>query len=118
MYLYHWRSAQYKCVFSRRNRDGGEHCGNADGRDQFCEWQDAMAADQPQGLHAKGREGREVDQAEQAQKQERDEIVARRPVVPAPQKQADAIEGRTVRGDEGINQFRDGRESGKLSIKG
>ena len=42
----------------------------ADGIDQFGQWQDAMAADQPLRLHAEGDEGRKVDQPKQAQEQE------------------------------------------------
>ena len=76
-----------------------------------------MAADQPLRLHAKGNEGRKVDQPEQSQEQECHKIVLRRCVVPAPQQQADAISGRAVRGDEGVSQFRNGGEAGQLSVE-
>ena len=43
--------------------------------------------------------------------------MARRFVVPAPQKQADAVKGRAVRGDERVNQFRDGSEARQFPVE-
>ena len=72
---------------------------------------------EPLRLHREGNEGREVDEAEQPQEQERDEVVARRLVVPAPQEQADAEECRAVRGGEGVSPFRHGSEAGHMLVE-
>ena len=55
--------------------------------------QDAPAADEALRLHGEGYEGAKGDEPEQAKEQERDKFVARRLVVPAPEHEADPIEG-------------------------
>ena len=56
--------------------------------DQSGQRQDAAAADQSLRLDGEGNEGRKRNEPEQAQEQERDELVARRLVVPAPEQEA------------------------------
>ena len=76
-----------------------------------------MAADQPLRLNREGDEGRQIDEAEQPQEQQGDELIAGRLVILAPQQQADAIEGRAVRGGEGVSPFRYGRESRHMLVE-
>ena len=85
--------------------------------DEFGERQDAVAADQSLRLHGEGYEGGKGDEPEQAKEQERDELVARRLVAPAPQRETHAVEGRAAPGDEGVSLFRDGRETRQMSIE-
>ena len=85
--------------------------------DQSGQRQDAVAADQSLRLDAEGYKGRKRNQPEQAQEQERDELIARRLVVPAPEQEADAIEGGTMRGDERVSSLGDGGETGQIPVE-
>src|SRR5262249_22276555 len=85
--------------------------------DEFVQRQDAAAADQSWRLHGEGDEGGKGDETEQTKEQERDKLVARRLVVPAPQHEAHAEERRAAPGDKGVAKLRDGRETGKISIE-
>ena len=38
-------------------------------------------------------------------------------MVPAPEQEADAEKGRAVSGDERVSEFRDGRETGQVSVE-
>ena len=67
--------------------------------DEAGQRQDAAAADEPLRLDGEGDEGRKRNEAEQAQEEERNELIARRLMVPAPEQEAQAMEGRTVGGD-------------------
>ena len=86
--------------------------------DQFGERQDAAAADEALRLHGEGDEGAKRNEPEQAKEQERDELVSRRLVAPAPQHEAQAEECRPAPGDMGVSALGDGRETGQMSIEG
>ena len=85
--------------------------------DEFGERQDAAAADQSLRLHGEGYEGAKGDEPKQAKEQERDQLVARRLVIPAPQHEADAEEGRAAPGDKGVSKLRDRRETGQVAVE-
>ena len=85
--------------------------------DEVRERQDAVAADEPLRLHGEGDEGGKRDETEQAQEQERDEFIARRLVVPAPEHEACSMEGGTMRGDERVSPFGDGGETGQMAVE-
>ena len=85
--------------------------------DQFGERQDAAAADQSLRLHGEGYEGAKGDEPEQAKEQERDQLVARRLVVPAPQHEAHAEEGWAALGDKGVSKFGGRRETGQVAVE-
>jgi hypothetical protein len=85
--------------------------------DQSGQRQDAAAADQSLRLDGEGNEGRKRNEPEQAQEQERDELIARRLVVPAPEHQARAMEGGTMRGDERVSSLGDGGETWQMAVE-
>ena len=85
--------------------------------DEFMQRQDAAAADQSFSLHGEGYEGAKGDEPEQAKEQERDQLIARRLVVPAPQQETDAEECRAAPGDIGVSKFGYGRETGQVSVE-
>ena len=86
--------------------------------DEFGERQDAAAADESLRLHGEGYEGAKGDEPKHAKEQERDQLVARRLVIPAPQHEAHAEEGRAALGDKGVSKFGDRRETGQVAVEG
>src|SRR5262249_54960144 len=81
------------------------------------ERQNAVGADQPERLDTEGYEGGQVEQAQTAQEYERDQVVARWRVIPAPQQQADAVAGGPVRGNEAVGELADRGESRQSAIE-